>query len=206
LGGRGRSGAALSPRRCAAWTKRIRPSWVKDTLGRRRADGDRIAARVSHFAREGERPQGAPLRSAREDAAPAAALTLLALAGGRLEPIAARKAGTHVANPSRTYNILVIERDSHGRQRVFVELPVSEQNRGTMRRSFWAEADSHFGDSWREKVMVALKNRKPERNPYVMDEVLHAAPDGSTKAVAAPAGAASVAVPGDGAASGRRAS
>jgi len=41
---------------------------------------------LSHFAREVERPQGASLRSAREDAAPAAPLTPPALASRRLAP------------------------------------------------------------------------------------------------------------------------
>jgi hypothetical protein len=59
-------------------------------------------------------------------------------------------------------NILVIEHDETDRLRVFVELPVLENNM----RFWWVEADHIIARQWHRKVLQVLKNREPAHNPY----------------------------------------
>jgi hypothetical protein len=61
-----------------------------------------------------------------------------------------------------TCNILVIEHDETDRLRVFVELPVLENNM----RFWWVEADHIVARQWHRKVLQVLKNREPAENPY----------------------------------------
>jgi hypothetical protein len=59
-------------------------------------------------------------------------------------------------------SILVIEHDETDRLRVFVELPVLENNM----RLWWVEADHIVARQWHRKILQVLKNREPAENPY----------------------------------------
>lgn len=69
-----------------------------------------------------------------------------------------------------TYNMLIVDNDFRGQRRVFVELPVSDDQGTASPRAFWVEADARFSDKLHEKVVAALIGLKPQVNRFVGQE------------------------------------